>query len=84
MSSHETSCRELVEVVTEYFEGTLPEPDRHRFEEHLAVCDGCQTYLEQMRRTIELTGSLSEESIPEQDQQQLLQIFRGWRESAPG
>jgi anti-sigma factor RsiW len=45
-------CREFVELVTEYLEGTLPEPDRVRFEAHLAECDGCAGYLDDMRIVI--------------------------------
>ena len=51
-------CQEFVEVVTDYLEGTLPAADRARFEQHLARCDGCDRYLAQIRRTIELTGTL--------------------------
>ena len=51
------SCRELVELVTAYLEGTLPAGARKRFEAHLAECDGCTTYLEQMRTTIRLSGA---------------------------
>ena len=39
-------CQEFVELVTDYLEGTLPETDRIRFEAHLAECDGCAGYLE--------------------------------------
>jgi anti-sigma factor RsiW len=52
------TCQELVELVTEYLEGTLPGPDRQRFEEHLAECPHCVAYLEQMRITIGLVGRL--------------------------
>jgi anti-sigma factor RsiW len=48
------TCQELVELVTDYLEGTMSAGDRARFEEHLAVCPGCQTYLEQMRQTMRL------------------------------
>ena len=51
------SCRELVELVTEYLEGALPEGERARFEAHLANCAGCETYLEQVRATIALVGA---------------------------
>jgi anti-sigma factor RsiW len=51
-------CREFVEVVTDYLEGTMPASDRARLEQHLARCDGCDRYLAQIRRTIELTGTL--------------------------
>jgi anti-sigma factor RsiW len=77
--SEDLTCRELVELVTEYLEGGLSPEDRDRFEQHLVLCDGCAWYLEQMRRTIELAGSLTEESIPTDAQERLLEIFRDWK-----
>jgi anti-sigma factor RsiW len=60
MSSVEAlSCQELVELVTDYLEDALPSEERTRFEAHLAECGNCQQYLHQMRRTIELTGTLT-------------------------
>jgi anti-sigma factor RsiW len=46
------SCRELVELVTDYLEGALSPEDVARFEAHVAGCPGCAAYLEQMRTTI--------------------------------
>ena len=43
-------CREFVQLVTDYFEGTLPEAERDRFEQHLSECDGCAGYLKDLRR----------------------------------
>ncbi len=78
-ASQEMSCRELVQVINDYLEGALTPPDRKRFEEHLAICDGCQTYLDQMRRTMRAVGKLSEESIPADAKNVLLQAFRDWK-----
>ncbi|HLA24128.1 MAG TPA: zf-HC2 domain-containing protein [bacterium] len=78
----EMTCQELVELVTEYLEGTLAPSERQRFEAHLGRCDGCTTYLEQMRQLIAALGRLTEESIPEQVKQDLLQAFRDWKNSA--
>ena len=55
------NCGELVELVTDYLEGSMPADERARFDEHVSRCDGCTTYLEQFRSTIRLTGMLSEE-----------------------
>ena len=74
------ACAELVEVITDYLEGTLPEKDRQRFEAHLDECPFCVTYLEQMRETIDALGGLSEESLSPETQEQLLEAFRGWRD----
>lgn len=78
-NTDEMSCKELVEIITEYIEGTLPPQERQRFEEHLANCPGCQTYLEQMRQTIRAVGHLSEESIPAEFKEPLLAAFRNWK-----
>jgi anti-sigma factor RsiW len=73
------SCQELVELVTDYLEGALPAEDTARFEDHLGRCTGCAAYLEQIRQTIELTGSLTVDQIPPEAERALLDAFRGWR-----
>jgi predicted anti-sigma-YlaC factor YlaD len=75
----ELSCKELVEIVTEYLEGTLPASERQRFEDHLAGCEGCRNYLNQMRHTIQSLGHLTENNIVPQAKEDLLQIFRHWK-----
>jgi anti-sigma factor RsiW len=72
-------CRELVEVITGYLEGTLPEAERARFEEHLAGCPHCTAYLAQMRTVLRLTGRLTESDIPDDTRDDLLQVYRSWR-----
>jgi anti-sigma factor RsiW len=79
MSAAEMDCRELVELVTEYLEGTLSRADHMRFEAHLAGCRYCVTYLQQMRQVIQAMGRLSEESITEPARQELLRAFRDWK-----
>jgi anti-sigma factor RsiW len=72
-------CREFVELVTDYLEGALAEEERVRFEAHLAECDGCTGYLEDMRR---LVGSLhaAPESPPDPaTREALLRAFRELR-----
>ena len=80
-SSNELSCIELVELVTAYLEGALSPRDRVRFEEHLAICQGCRNYLDQMQQTITLVGKLAVESVPVGAREQLLQAFRNWKSS---
>ena len=81
MQLTEMPCRELVEVITDYLEGTLPEVDRIRFEDHLKTCPHCRRYLEQFRQTVSALGKLKEESIPSEDRQQLLELFKDWKRS---
>jgi len=78
VSEQGLTCHEMVEIITDYLEGALPAEDRRRVEEHLAICPGCANYLEQMRETIRLTGLLTEEQIPEEQKQELLEAFRDW------
>jgi anti-sigma factor RsiW len=75
----ELTCAELVELVTDYLEERLPDPERRRFDEHLAGCNGCATYVEQMRATIAVAGRLREPELPPELEQRLLDAFRGWR-----
>jgi anti-sigma factor RsiW len=74
----EITCRELVELVTDYLEDTLPAGRRTLFEEHLAMCDSCATYLDQMRKTQRALGAIPEESISVEARDALLHAFRGW------
>lgn len=76
------NCSELVELVTDYLEGSMPAEQRARFDEHVSGCDGCTTYLEQFRITIRLTGMLSEEQVEPATRETLLGVFRDWRASA--
>jgi predicted anti-sigma-YlaC factor YlaD len=73
------TCRELVELVTDYLEGALPPPDRLDFERHLVWCSWCRDYLDQMRTTIELTGASEDFEPPSPLREQLLDAFRDWK-----
>jgi anti-sigma factor RsiW len=79
MTAAALTCREFVELVTDYLEEALPPEDRVRFEAHLAVCPGCHTYLHQMEQTIRWTGELTEESISDEAKETLLDVFREWK-----
>ena len=76
------SCRELVELVTDYLEGALDAADTARFEAHISGCDGCTGYLEQMRETIRLTGTLTLDDVSPEAEAALLDAFRSWRTGA--
>ena len=78
MTARPLTCREVIDLLTDYVEDALPEQERRRVEAHLATCDGCTTYLEQMRETIRLTGMLTEEQSPDAARERLLDAFRDW------
>ena len=73
------SCQELVELVTEYLEGALPEADRRRLEEHISGCDGCRDYIGQIEAAVALTNRAQPPSLTPQAQEALLAAFRSWK-----
>jgi anti-sigma factor RsiW len=83
VDGHELNCKEFVELVTDYLEGKLGVEDTARFEAHLAVCDGCDIYLEQMKQTKQLLGRLSEEQVQGDARAKLLRAFSDWKSRLP-
>ena len=75
-------CRDVVELMTDYLEGALSEADRARFEDHIAGCDGCRAYLEQLRATRQVAGRLASEPVPE-SLQELARDDEHWVAAAP-
>ena len=70
-------CREFVQLVTDYLDGRLPDAERARFEAHLAECDGCDGYLEDIRH---LVGSLRETPVPPPDAATRETLLRAFHE----
>jgi anti-sigma factor RsiW len=74
------TCAEIVRLVTDYNEGRLTPDERRRFEEHVAICPPCRSFLAQMRTTVKLVGELREEDVPPEMEQHLLVAFRDWKQ----
>jgi anti-sigma factor RsiW len=79
--SQQLICRDVVELITAYLEGELPAAVREAVEAHLSGCDGCTIVLEEFRRTIALTGMLTDEQVTPAQRATLLEAFRGWATS---
>ena len=73
------SCREVVEIVTDYLDGALPEHDHARMEAHLAACPPCVLYVEQIRATRRLAATAEAELERRPDRDALLAAFRDYR-----
>jgi len=69
-------CREAVELMSDYLEGALSRRKRRRLERHLAGCDACSGYLEQLRVTIATTGSVAPEDLDQETVDGLVDLFR--------
>jgi anti-sigma factor RsiW len=72
------ACQQLVELVTDYVDGCLTLIERLRLEAHLAACSGCQAYLEHMRLTLGVLGTLSKRTISPEARERLLRVYRAW------
>jgi len=83
MIYEEVDCQMLVELVTDWLEGGLPEPTRAALELHVATCEGCVAYVEQMRATEAALHRLESVEVAEHEdagtRDQLLAIFRARR-----
>ncbi len=75
----EIICQQWVEMVTDYLEGVLPDELQAAADRHLADCPHCREYLEQMRRTIEVSGHLREDDVPDDVVGALAQAFADFR-----
>lgn len=76
-------CVELVELVTAYLEDALDEADRRRFEEHLAACEACRRYVDQMELVVARLGTPPSERLSDTTRTRLLQAFVEWNGEQP-
>ena len=65
MSHDEIRCRQLIlEYLIEYEDGSMPEADRHRLDEHVADCPPCLVFLKSYRATGRTLRMLKPRDIP--------------------
>jgi anti-sigma factor RsiW len=83
-AGHALVCQEVVELITDYIEGSLSRRSRRRLEAHLQGCEHCTEYLAQMRATIRLSGRLRAEDLTPQMATELTAIYRRWRAETSG
>jgi anti-sigma factor RsiW len=80
-SAAEVTCREFVELATDYLEKALSEQRLGLVEEHLVVCEACELYLEQLVATVAALPAAAEQERPEPETERvLLAAFREWSE----
>ena len=75
----QVDCVEVVELVTDYLEGALDEATTAEIEAHLSLCGPCQTYLDQMRATIDVLGHVPVETLSDEAKTTLATAFRDLR-----
>ncbi len=84
LRKRDLACQQAVELVTDYLEGALDRRARRRFERHLANCPNCTAYLEQIRSTIALAGTLAPEDLSPEARADLVDLYRRWRTEGDG
>jgi anti-sigma factor RsiW len=82
LHSHDhITCQELVELVTDYLDGALTPDVATAFEQHMNFCDGCVTYVDQIRVSVASAGRVAEDEVPAEARDRLMSAFRDWRSS---
>ena len=82
MAEHEhISCQEVVELVNDYLAGGLEPETTSLFEQHVNFCDACDLYSDQMPTKIYTVGRVTEEEVPPEMRDKLMNAFREWKRS---
>ena len=76
-------CQEAVELVTEYLEGVLSRGERRAFERHLAACDGCEAFVQQVREVLTATGRVGPDDLDPVTLDGLVALYREHRGPTP-
>lgn len=77
----DATCAEVVELVSDYLDGNLSEPQSQRVADHLTGCPGCTDYFEQVRATSAGLGRVASDDLPPEIRSNLLEAFRDSRDS---
>ena len=64
-------CQELVSLLLEFVDGTLPAEREEEFRRHLCGCIPCYVYLETYHTTIQLTRTLPKCEMPKEFEEKL-------------
>jgi hypothetical protein len=78
----EMNCNELVERVTECLEEALDRDDLARLLDHLQLCDSCDAYFNEVLVTLKVLEKLPSSELPAGLEENLLETYRQWAESA--
>lgn len=68
------TCRDFVQFLMEYEEGTLRPAEREIFEQHMRDCPPCEVYLDSYRETVRLGRDVcgADDAVPEDVPEELV------------
>jgi anti-sigma factor RsiW len=75
-------CQQAVELMSDYLDDSLSRRDRRRLTAHLALCDACTAYLEQLRVTIAASGVISVNELSPEVLETLTELFERFRDES--
>jgi len=75
-NADEMQCKELIQLVTDYLEGTIAEAERVQVEAHAAECTWCERYIEQTRQVIGALATLDDGAADSEAWERALSSFR--------
>ncbi len=60
------SCKEMVDLIMDYLDGSLDSETSKDFDMHIEGCIDCHAYLNTYKKTVSLTHQISCEDIPDE------------------
>jgi predicted anti-sigma-YlaC factor YlaD len=75
------TCQEFTEIVTSLIEGKVDAATKAEIDAHLAECDGCTNYVDQMEKTIVALRKLAAENGFVANRERALAAFREVRQN---
>jgi anti-sigma factor RsiW len=72
-------CRQIAELLGDYFDGSLPRETRELIDFHIDGCPPCVAFLNTYKGTMDATRKLPEEPIPSELKKRLLTVLKSTR-----
>jgi hypothetical protein len=76
-------CVDGLEMITNYLEGVLPAAQAKFIDEHLSVCDGCRTVLDQWQAVINLAGRVTTDELDALEPSTRARLLASFRNEHP-
>ena len=70
------TCKDLVDLLSEYVDGELAPPTARLLEKHLRGCKDCSAFLNTLRRTRTMTRAAVEAAMPAELRTRLRRFLR--------
>jgi anti-sigma factor (TIGR02949 family) len=71
----ELTCRDVIDLLADYLDQSLPPETPEGLTRHLDACPACVAYLNTYKKTRDLTGEVTRVAMPEDMRQRLRQFL---------